>query len=56
MNPKRLYQKQIASTIAAFLDVPYRNVKPIGEKISTAIRRYPVTKPEDDSLQAGAGN
>jgi hypothetical protein len=53
---QRLYQKQIASTIAAFLDVPYRNVKPIGEKISTAIRRYPVTKPEDDSLQAGAGN
>lgn len=50
----RYGQNQIAKTIAEFLQVPYRNVKPVGHAIPTVIRDPSKVSPSEGILQAEA--
>jgi hypothetical protein len=51
---KRYGQNQIASTIAEFLQVPYRNVRPIGKAIPTVIKDRDKLDADVSTLRAEA--
>lgn len=55
-NKVRLEQNQVAKTIATFLDVPYYNVRPIGEAIATAFNYPGMEEPDDETLEADVPN
>lgn len=44
----KIYQRQMAKTIAAFLGLPYRNEAPVGETISTVITKASSPNAADD--------
>jgi hypothetical protein len=50
----RYGQNQIAKTIAEFLQVPYKNVKPVGRAIPTVVRDRAKVEPSDEILKADA--
>lgn len=51
----QLKQTQVASTIGMFLSIPYTNVQPVGEPITSALRIPAEVQPERDGA-VGAGN